>query len=151
LNGVREAGTAKPAENNIDGQVVEGGLRVQSGVITLQGNAYTGKAMGQQFAHIIQFGDIAGWGAWFQAGIDFTRHVGFWVFYGIDDPDDEDVRASGNDRLGSWQVSPMLRFKAGPYSLGLEWLYNQTDYSLSPTTSEDRKGNQLTLSTRFDF
>ena len=151
LNGVREAGTAKPAENNIDGQVVEGGLRVQSGVITLQGNAYTGKAMGQQFAHIIQFGDIAGWGAWFQAGIDFTRHMGFWVFYGIDDPDDEDVRASGNDRLGSWQVSPMLRFKAGPYSLGLEWLYNQTDYSLSPTTSEARKGNQLTPSTRFDF
>ena len=151
LNGVREEGTAKPAANNLDGHVVEGGLRVQSGAITLQGNAYTGQAMAQQFAHIVQFGDIDGWGAWFQAGIDFTRHLGFWAFYGIDDPDDADVRASGNDRLVSWLFSPMLRFKAGPYSLGLEWLYNQTDYSLGPTTSEGRKGNQLALSTRFDF
>src|SRR3954447_3939251 len=58
LNGVRNRGTAKPADNNLDSHAIEGGLRVQSGSITLQGNAYTGKAMAHQFAHIIQFGDI---------------------------------------------------------------------------------------------
>ena len=151
LNGVRAEGSPEPAENNLDGHVVEGGLRIQSGVITLQGNAYTGKAMGHQFANLIQFGDIGGWGAWGQAGIDFTRRLGVWAFYGIDDPDDEDVRASGNDRLNSWLFSPMLRFKAGPYSLGLEWLHNRTDYSLGAATSQERKGSQFALSTRFDF
>jgi hypothetical protein len=151
LNGVRPKGTPKPPENNLDSWVAEGGLRVHSGVITLQGNGYTGKAMGHQFAHIIQFGDIEGWGAWAQAGIDFTRRVGVWAYYGIDDPKDRDVRASGNDRLKSWLFVPMLRFKAGPYSLGLEWLHNQTDYALSSVTSAGRKGNQILLSTRFDF
>jgi hypothetical protein len=151
LNGVRPKGTPKPPENNLDSWVAEGGLRVHSGVITLQGNGYTGKAMGHQFAHIIQFGDIEGWGAWAQAGIDFTRRVGVWVYYGIDNPKDQDVRASGNDRLKSWLFVPMLRFKAGPYSLGLEWLHNRTDYTLSSVTSAGRKGNQILLSTRFDF
>ena len=151
LNGVRPRGTPKPTDNNLDSHVVEGGLRVQSGAITLQGNAYTGKAMGHQFAHIIQFGDIEGWGAWAQAGIDFTRRVGVWAFYGVDDPKDEDIRATGNDRLNSWMFSPMLRYKAGPYSLGLEWLHNRTKYVAGSTTSDERKGNQIALSTRFDF
>jgi hypothetical protein len=153
LNGVRNRGTEKPADNNLDSHAIEGGLRVQSGSITLQGNAYTGKAMAHQFAHIIQFGDIEGWGAWAQAGFDFTKRVGLWAFYGIDDPNDDDVRASGagNDRLGSWLVSPMLRYKAGPYSLGLEWLYNRTKYASGATAVDERKGSQIALSTRFDF
>ena len=151
LNGVRLEGTPEPAENDLDSWAVEGGLRVQSGAITLHGNAYRGRAMGHQFAHVIQFGDIEGWGAWAQAGIDFTRHVGVWLYYGVDNPDDEDVRAAGSDRLGSWLLSPMLRFRAGPYSLGVEWLHNRTDYSITPTLSTERKGNQIALSTRFDF
>jgi len=153
LNGVRVRGSAKPADNNLDSHAVEGGLRLQSGILTLQGNAYTGKAMAHQFAQIIQFGDIAGWGAWVQGGVDFTKRVGFWAFYGTDDPNDDDVRASGagNDRLNSWLFSPMLRYKAGPYSLGLEWLYNRTEYALGATTTEQRKGSQIAFSTRFDF
>jgi len=151
LNGVRARGTPKPADNNLDSHMFEGGLRVQSGVITLQGNAYSGKAMAHQFAHIIQFGDIQGWGAWAQAGIDITRRVGVWVYYGTDDPDDDDIRGTGNDRLNSWLFSPMLRYKAGPYSLGLEWMYNRTEYVVGPTTSTERKGSQIALSTRFDF
>jgi hypothetical protein len=151
LNGVRLEGTPEPAENDLDSWAVEGGLRVQSGAITLHGNAYRGRAMGHQFAHVIQFGDIEGWGAWAQAGIDFTRHVGVWLYYGVDNPDDDDVRAAGTDRLGSSLLSPMLRFRAGPYSLGVEWLHNRTDYAISPSLSAERKGNQIALSTRFDF
>jgi hypothetical protein len=151
LNGVRARGAPEPAENNLDSHVVEGGLRVQSGVITLQGNAYTGKAMAHQFAHVIQFGDVEGWGAWAQAGIDLTRRIGVWAYYGVDDPRDEDIRATGNDRLNSWLFVPMLRFKAGPYSLGLEWLHNRTEYVATVATSTERKGNQFALSTRFDF
>jgi hypothetical protein len=150
LNGVRTRGTPKPPDNNLDSRVIEGGLKVQSGIITVQGNAYGGQAMGHQFANIIQFGDIGGWGAWGQLGLDFTRHVGVWGYYGVDDPNDADVRASANDRLRSWLVSPMLRFRAGPYSLGLEWLQNRTTYAVG-SASVQRKGNQIALSTRFDF
>jgi hypothetical protein len=74
-----------------------------------------------------------------------------WAYYGTDDPDDEDVRASGADRLSSWLFVPMLRFKSGPYSLGLEWLHNRTDYALGAASVEERKGNQILFSTRFDF
>ena len=151
LNGVRVDGAPEPPDNDLDSWAMQGGLRVQSGAITLHGNVYRGQAMGHHFAHVIQFGDIEGWGAWAQAGIDLTRHVGLWFYYGTDNPDDEDVRASGADRLNSWVVSPMLRFKAGPYSLGVEWLHNRTDYSISPTLTTERKGNQIALSTRFDF
>ena len=151
LNGVREEGSPEPPENNLDSWAVEGGFRVQSGIITLHGNAYNGKAMGHQFAHVIQFGDIEGWGAWAQIGLDFTRRWGLWAYYGIDDPDDEDVRASGTDRVSSWLFVPMLRFKSGPYSLGLEWLYNRTNYSITSATSQERQGNQIAFSTRFDF
>lgn len=151
LNGVRNEGTPEPAENDLDSWAVQGGLRIQSGVITLHGNAYTGKAMGHQFAHVIQFGDIEGWGAWAQVGIDFTRRWGLWAYYGMDNPDDDDVRASNGDRLTSWLFVPMLRFRSGPYSLGLEWLHNTTDYATGGGASEERKGNQILLSTRFDF
>jgi hypothetical protein len=151
LNGVRNKGAPEPPENNLDSWAVEGGLRLQSGAITLHGNAYTGKAMGHQFAHVIQFGDIEGWGAWAQTGIDFTRHWSVWLYYGTDDPDDEDVRATTADRLSSWLLVPMLRYRAGPYSLGVEWLHNRTDYVLGPAASAERAGNQIALSARFDF
>ena len=151
LNGVRAEGAPEPPEDDLDSWAVQGGLRLTSGVITLHGNAYTGKAMAHHFAHVIQFGDIRGWGAWAQAGIDFTRRWGVYLYYGTDNPDDDEVRAAGSDRLDSWLLVPMLRYRAGPYSLGLEWLHNRVDYVVDPTSSAERKGNQILLSTRFDF
>ena len=151
LNGVRDEGAPEPPENELESWAVEGGARLQSGVITLHGNAYRGKAMGHHFAHVIQFGDIEGWGAWAQLGIDFTRRWGVWFYYGTDDPDDEDVRAAAAERLSSWLFVPMIRYRAGPYSLGLEWLHNRTDYVVGPTTAVERSGNQVALSARFDF
>lgn len=151
LNGVRNEGVPKPPADNLDSWAMEGGARLQSGPFTLHGNAYRGKAMGHQFAHVVQFGDIEGWGAWAQAGIDFTRHLSLWLYYGTDNPDDDDVRAAGADRLSSWLSVPMVRYKAGPYSLGVEWLHNRTEYAVVPSTSVQRSGNQIALSTRFDF
>jgi hypothetical protein len=128
---------------------------VQSGALTLHGNAYTGKAMAHQFAHIIQFGDITGWGAWAQAGLDVTKQWSVWLYYGIDNPNDDDIPAPSttqpNDRLQSSLIVPMLRYKAGPYSLGLEWLYNYMDVRTAAGGTADRKGNQALFSVRYDF
>jgi hypothetical protein len=46
----------------------------------------------------------------------------------------------------------MLRFQAGPYQLGLEWLHNQTRYARpTPLDPLDRKGNQILGSVRYEF
>jgi hypothetical protein len=155
LNNVRAQGAPEPAENNLDSWAVEAGGRVASGALTVLGNAYTGKAMGHHFGQIIQFGDIKGWGAWAQAGFNLTQQWSLWLFYGTENPDDDDLAASSttaqpNDRTNSWLLVPMLRYKLGPYSLGLEWLYDNTEYRVAGGTV-DRKGNQLSLSARYDF
>jgi hypothetical protein len=161
LNNVRAQGTPEPPSNNLDSWALEGGARFQGGALTLLGNAYTGKAMGHHFGNIIQFGDIKGWGAWAQGGLNLGKEWSVWLYGGMDDPNDDDLLASSstatpNDRLKSWLVVPMLRYKLGPYSLGLEWLYNYTEYRTSTGTppvfgSVDRKGNQIAFSTRYDF
>lgn len=153
LNGVREVGEPEPPEDNLDGWALEAGGNVTSGRVTVQGNAYVGRAMGHQFASLIQFGDIGSWGAWGQVGLDLDepKRWSLWLFYGLEQPDEEEVRDSGNERLESWLLVPMLRFKAGPYSMGLEFHHNETTYATGPTTEEDRKGNQILLSARFDF
>src|SRR5205823_5815081 len=80
------------ATPNVTGSAVEAGANVTSGGFTIHGNVYTGKNIGQQFGQITQqissAGEIKGWGGWVQGGYEFTSHVGAWLFYGIDDPDE---------------------------------------------------------------
>jgi hypothetical protein len=147
LNGFRLEGEPELPDNDLTGWAFEGGANLISGALTLSGNAYVGRAMGHQFAHLIQFGDIGGWGAWGQAGLNLSPDWSIWAFLGTDDADDEDVVAAGDDLLGSVLLVPMLRFKRGPYALGFEWLHNRTDYG-EPDT---RRGNQLLFSVRYDF
>lgn len=149
LNNVTPAGTPEPPDDNLSSTAFEAGARVQTGALTIHGNAYTGKAMGHHFAHIVQFGDIQGWGAWGQAGLDLTSRWSVWLYYGVDNPDDDDVTGS-NERLQSALLSPMLRFKVGPYSTGLEWLHSWVDYRVGGGT-EERTGSMFLYSVRFDF
>jgi len=76
------------AGSNLTGTAFEAGGSVAPGHLTVHGNFYYGKAIGQQFAHITQTapaqGDIRGWGAWAQAGYDFTPHWSFLAFYGLE-------------------------------------------------------------------
>src|SRR6266571_2526502 len=80
-------GTGVPGSNITDWGV-ETGQYIAAGSLTLHGNFYWGKGLGQQFAHINQFQpQIRGWGAWVQAGYDFTSHWSVWADYGTDQPD----------------------------------------------------------------
>src|SRR2546430_10871830 len=75
------------ASSNMTGVGFEAGGSVAPGKFTLHGNFYYGKGLGQQFAHITQTSPrIRGWGAWAQAGYDFTSHWGLWGYYGMDHP-----------------------------------------------------------------
>src|SRR5947207_3300995 len=75
------------AGKNLSAWGFEAGLNIAPSKFTLHGNFYYGKAIGQQFAHITQQGNIRGWGAWAQAGYDFTPRWSLWAYYGMDQPD----------------------------------------------------------------
>ncbi len=150
LNNVRAEGAPDPGDNTLDSWAVESGARFASGRLTLHGNAYVGKAMGHHFAHLIQFGDIAGRGGWAQAGVDMTPRWSIWLYGGVEDADEDDISAP-NDRVRSVLLVPMVRFKAGPYSTGVELLHSKVDTQNDLGASGDRSGNQIIWSVRYDF
>ena len=149
LNNVRPRGTPEPPDDDLTSTALQAGARIQTGALTIHGNAYTGKAMGHHFAHVVQFGDIQGWGAWAQAGLDLTSRWSIWLYYGMDNPDDDDV-VGGNERQKASLFVPMIRFKVGPYSTGLELLQSWVDYRTS-TGTEERTGTSVLYSVRYDF
>jgi hypothetical protein len=130
--------------------------------LSLAANAYTGKAMAPQFAQIVQFGDLKGWGVWGQLGYNLNPRWSLWGFYGTERPNVNDITnnpvtdAAGvaiplaARRFKSWLSAPMLRYKSGPYALGFEWLHS--DVQVGPTANaKTRSGNQVLLSARLDF
>ncbi len=147
----------------IKSYMVELGANTTRGDLTLQGNAYIGKAMAHHIAQIVQFGNFKGWGAWLQAGYALNTKWSIWGFYGTDRPDSTELaslplagvtEASNTSipvaarRFSSWTVTPMIRYKpAGPYSVGLEWLHNEVKLGSGNILS----GNQVLLSARYDF
>jgi hypothetical protein len=131
------------AGNNLTGSGVEAGGNVTFDKFTIHGNVYTGKAMGQQFAHITQQGNVKGWGAWVQGGYEFTPHWGGWLFYGTDHPDAASSPGLvGNYRSKNEDISGMLRFRAGRYQLGLEYFRANTTWA----TAGKQNATQVALS-----
>ena len=126
----------------------EAGARIAAGKVTLHGNAWIGQAMGHHFGNIIQFRDVQGWGAWAQAGYNFTPRWSVWGFAGTDNPDDVDENDVALERTSSVQFMPMLRYQAGQIAFGLEWLHSRTDWSAVPL---ERTGNQVIFSTVYTF
>ena len=125
------AGATMP-NDELTGWAIEGGGSVTRKPITLLGNYYTGRAVGQHLAHITQIGDIRGWGAWAQLGYDLTSRWSAWAFYGIDDPDERRfARTTGQvlPRQRNQSMSGLLRFRAGRYAVGLEYFRAVTDWS----------------------
>jgi len=145
------SGTNRPG-NNLTGVAFEAGGNIVPGKASLRGNFYYGKAIGQQFGHITQFaqgnGNIRGYGAWGQVGYDFTPHWGLFLYYGIDDPD-EDRFAQDNGgaalaRVQNQDAAALVRFRAGRYALGLEWLRAMTQWGSVPAGRTD--ADQVALS-----
>lgn len=137
-------------DTSLDSWAFQTGARLTTPRLTLHGNAYAGRAMAHHFGQLLQFGDIAGWGAWAQAGLTLAPRWSLWLYGGAERPDEDDVRAATGTRLESLTIAPMLRFAAGPYSLGLEWVRSDVDYVVG-AGREGRVGNQYLFSARYDF
>jgi hypothetical protein len=155
-------------KETIEGTAVQAGLRVVPGPLTLHGNAYRGRAIGQNLGHITQFGDIGGWGGWAQAGYAITPSISGWFFYGMDNPDDDDIHAiipAPADQAGqrlrqartqNQRYTAMVRYTSGPYQIGLEWMRAETDWAMrrfgvEGISSQTRSGNQMALGVVYSF
>lgn len=145
---------------DLTSRVLEVGVSTTRGDLAIAANGHYGKAMGHQFAQIVQFGDIKGWGAWAQLGYTLNPRWSIWGFFGTERPDSTNLAnnavtdangaaiAVAARRFSSWLVVPMIRYRSGAYALGLEWLHNETQ--VGPGTKV-RSGNQVALSARYDF
>ncbi len=139
---------AKAGSNDsLDGTAFEFGAKVTSGPVMVQGNVYSGQAIGQQFGAITQFGDISSWGAWIQGGYNFTKQWKGYLFYGTENPDDGDVLAAGGTRLENTLVSAEVIYDLGPYGMGFEWTQAKTKYPGGNEVS----GDQLAISAIYRF
>lgn len=154
--------TKDVAGPDLTSQVVEIGFTTTRGDLSIAANGHVGKAMGHQFAQVVQFGDIKGWGAWAQLGYNFNPRWSIWGFCGTERPDEADITnnavtdatgaviAVDARRFNSWLFVPMLRYRSGPYAVGLEWLHS--DVQVGPSANNKlRSGNQVLLSARYDF
>ena len=144
MNGVGVSG------GNLNGWGVETGHNVTSGKLTVHGNYYFGHNLGQQFGHITQGagsnavaagqqGRIRGWGAWAQAGYDFTTHWGLWFYYGMDQPNaSKYLQENGVALLRqlNHDTDGLIRFRAGRYALGLEYFRAVTRWSTGVRTAD---------------
>jgi hypothetical protein len=147
------AGSSKP-NDRLQGSAVEIGAKFQFGPVLLQGNGYTGHAIGQQFGAITQFGKIQSTGGWAQLGFDITKNWGIFAFWGEDDPKNSDVagQVGVNGRVLNTMYAAMLRWKAGPLAFGLEYMYDHlTTLNKDLITTSHTNGHQLALSGLYNF
>jgi len=151
---------------DLTSRLVEVGFSTTRGDVSIAANGHYGKAMGHQFAQIVQFGDIKGWGAWAQLGYTLNPRWSLWGYYGTERPNKDDLtnlpaaavtESNGTTtipvaarRFSSALFVPMIRYKSGPYALGLEWLHNETQIG-PDANNKFRSGNQVLFSARYDF
>ena len=143
------AGESEP-NDKLTGTAIEVGAKFLQGPFLIQGNGYTGHAIGQQFASIMQFGRIQSEGGWVQVGYDLTKHWSLFAWGGMDNPKDSDALQAFGDaaRLKNIMYSGMLRWRSGPFAVGIEYLHSTL------TSGPDRvetDGQQLALSGLFTF
>ena len=135
----KPGGTGVPGSTITDWGVETGQYIAVSG-FTLHGSFYYGKGLGSQFGMITQFQpQIRGWGAWAQAGYDFTSHWSVWADYGIDQPDYARFNTETGGTLARQLThtgSALLRFRAGRYAAGLEYFRNVTRWSTGVTSAD---------------
>jgi hypothetical protein len=146
------AGVAPPpgVDNTLSSWAFQAGARLAIAPVTLHGNFYTGQAMGHHFGHFIQFGDISGWGGWGQVGVNLAPRWSIWTMVGFESADEDDVAlaAPATARHQGLLIMPMLRFQAGPYSLGLELFHNRID---RVGIEDTLVGNQIAFSVMLSF
>jgi len=78
--------------------------------------------------------------------------LSFWLFGGIDKPNEDEAKAASFTRLQNVQMAGQVVYKDGPYALSLELLHVWTkNYAAATTTTATLEGNQPTLTAIYFF
>jgi len=139
------------AGDSLTGWAGEVGGKLTAGKAMLQGNFYSGKAIGQQFGQMAQFGDIKSWGAWVQGGFNFTKTWAGYMFVGAEKANTDDVIAAKGTRIKNRMYVPSLMYTNGPYGFNVEWLHSQLTTVAATRAETNTKGDQLAASVIYKF
>jgi hypothetical protein len=139
--------TAHP--KTLTGTAAELGGSYTIGGFLIHGNVYTGKAIGQQFGAITQFGDIKDTGGWLQLGYHIDKRWSVYGFYGMANPNDKEVLdwVGPTGRAKNQQAVGMIEWSLGQYRLGLEYLHDK----LTLVNNTDLTGNEVAFSAMYVF
>ncbi len=151
------------SQNNINltGTAFEFGASYNVDGFLIHGNLYSGKNIGQQFGEMTQIQtvnkDLSSVGFWLQAGYNFTKEWGAFVFYGVENVNKDQAEAIfATPRLSQNLLDVMLRYETGPYGLGLELLksklttgsFNEAETVFNETSLN---GTQVAFSMLYHF
>jgi hypothetical protein len=145
---------AAGGDSKIDGYAGEVGGRLTVAGLTLAANGYVGNATGNMLGGIVQFGDIADWGAWVNLGYNITKEFSIWGLYGTNRPDEDDVRkwAGNSARLTNDLYGGMIQYAAGGYRVGVEGYQNKTTWGNGTATGDtDTEALQIIGSVGYFF
>jgi hypothetical protein len=142
------------------------GLKLDTGMLVLQGSAWWGKNAAPLLGNVIQFppatyaGDIFGYGAWGQLGLNLSKEFSLWYTYGIDHPSYADIFAARMSVMRNQNSMAMVRYQTGGFAMGVEWLYSRTTWNLANAVSNTQaqiladnvlKGNQISFTANYYF
>ncbi len=158
LNGVGDI-VLHPRETTLDSVGYELGGQWKPGPWTFKGLIYSGKALGEIFGAMSQFGDISESGGWLQASYNFTPKWSVNGFFGMVRPNHDDVvtwtttsATAGTALLRNNQSALSLQYASGNYELGVEWMYDKVRWQLgSEGARQSTNGNQVSLNGLYRF
>ena len=145
------AGAKAATNDSLTGWAGEFGAKVTQGPFMIQGNIYTGKAIGQQFGQMAQFGDIRSTGVWAQGGFNFTKRWTGYLFAGMERADKTQVIAAKGTRIKNQMIVPSLMYNQGPFGFNVEWVHDQLTTAAASGVEAKTKGDQLAASAIFKF
>lgn len=141
----------KASNDSLTGWAGEVGGKITAGKGVFQGNVYTGKAIGQQFGQIAQFGNIKSWGGWVQGGVNVTKRWAAYLYLGSEKVNKSDVIAAKAARIKDAILVPSLMYNNGPYGFNLEWLHSKLTTAAASGVETSTNGDQLAASVIFKF
>ncbi len=165
LNGVGTVGG-----NKVDVTAGAGGLKIAFEPITLAGCGFYGKNTGPLVGNLFQFQggaatatapaaaafhDVSAWGFWAQAGLNFTKELSLWAFYGMQKPKQDEAKTAEFARLQNNVANVFLQYRDGGYAIAAEWINFKTKTATYASgafvSSENFKTNQYMLTANYFF
>jgi len=142
------------------------GLKLDLGMLVVQGAGWYGKNAAPLLGSMLQFapaayrGDIFGYGAWGQIGLNFSKEFSIWYMYGIDHPLYSNVFDARLNIMRNQNGVAMVRYQTGGFGMGVEWLTTRTTWNAANAISNTPaqlaldnvlKGNQISASFNYYF